>query len=516
MFQTYPRYESLFIDHVVSEHDLASQWNSIDWTIVRESVFRIQCRIARAADEHRLPDIALLQDELVHSHEAKLLVVHEITGKKSRAIPGIDGIVWKTPAEKMFATIHLNEPGYKPVPVKRFYIPKESSYTLRPVGIPTMNDRAVQALYASALQPVAETWGDPDSFGYRLYRSAKDACSVIRNYLDHAGKPVWVLDADITSCFDRISHEWLIRNIPLCTKYLSRMLRSGFVYRGNYFPVNQGVPQGGIISPLLANMTLDGLEPQLAEKFSGRPDEPAIALSAQSPEIRFVRYADDFILLAQSRTVIEEAWDEVEAFLQPRGLSLSAEKTRIASLDEGFDFLHWHFRKRGASVSVTVSDASLRHIRQTLTEIFLSGALTSPEDIVRMLNPLLRGYAYYHRDADAHHVFRSLDAYIQQEVRRLLGTWYPDKSAAWLAGTFWQPTGQGSWQFYPEGTQGLYLLSLTPSHPHPPLQTDHNPYLDREYFLKRHHADDALDRAVSRDRVKQMKNRQRWMVGEYP
>jgi len=315
----------MIVDKISSKKDLEELWNSIDWPAVRECVFRQQCRIARAAEEGRLSDVLRLQEELTGSDEAKALAVKEVTQRKSRDMPGVDGVLWKTSAEKMYVAFHLNEEGYTALPLRRFYLPKESG-TMRPIGIAAMNDRAMQMLYSYALQPVAETLGDPHSFGYRLFRSAKDACTAIRNFLGRQAGDVWVLDADITGCFDNISHNWLLKHIPLRREYLRQVLKSGYIYCGRYFRISRGVPQGGIISPILANMTLDGLEPALMETF-GRSCSTFGLTETQKPRLLFVRYADDFIVLSSSRSVVEDAWDETNAFLKPRGLCLSEEKT---------------------------------------------------------------------------------------------------------------------------------------------------------------------------------------------
>jgi RNA-directed DNA polymerase len=234
----------IFADKVYSKEDPESMWNAIDRAYVRESVYRQQCGIARAADKGDAAGIPRLQDELVNPGKAKALAVREITHRKSRSIPGVDGVDWETPAELMPAVLHLNNEGYESLPLLRFFISKDSG-KLRPIGVSAMHDRAMQMLYNLALQPVAGTWGDPYSFGYRLFRSAKDACAAIRSFLsEEKGDDILVLDADITSCFDNISHDWLLKYIPVSRNYLRQVLKSGCICCGRYSRTGRGVQQG--------------------------------------------------------------------------------------------------------------------------------------------------------------------------------------------------------------------------------------------------------------------------------
>ncbi|OPX70896.1 MAG: Reverse transcriptase (RNA-dependent DNA polymerase) [Methanoregulaceae archaeon PtaB.Bin009] len=514
MFQTFCIKDCLALDHVASEADLARMWNTLNWKEIQGEVFRLQCRIARSAQDRNLPDIMQLQSELVASMDAKVCAVREVTRKKSRDTPGVDGVLWKTAAEKMHAAYHLGDPGYRASPVRRVYIPKEKPGRYRPLGIATMPDRAVQKLYALALQPVAETWGDPGSFGYRLFRSAKDACRVIRDYLIAAERPLWVFDADITECFDRIRHDWLMEHIPLDRQYLNQVLTAGYVYRGRWHPVARGVPQGGILSPILANMALDGLEPALIKHCSDNAPGDRKPPPGTCPDLLFVRYADDMVVLAPSLSTIGEAGDVIAAFLLERGLSLSQEKTRIVPAEQGFTFLHWHFRKKGRDVHVTPSGSSLRRLEQKISRIFFNQAGNSPERLIRQLNPLIRGFAYYHRGVDSALVFRQLDSMIRQEVRKILRLWCPERPDSWLMERFWSKNSSGLWNFY-AGADTLFLLSNITEERIVPVETTRNPYLDRSSITRAFRGGDALQRAVSRDRKRQKRVRTRWRVDDY-
>ncbi len=414
MFQTYNPDQFILFDAIASERDFAKMWKMTDWRHVRSVVSGFQNTIANAAAENDLLEIERQQKRIIDLPEAKMLAVDLVTRKKSRFTPGVDGILWKTPAEKMYASLHLDAGSYHASPVLRFFLPRSNTGKVRPVGIPTMNDRAMQMLFTFALQPVAEVWGDPDSFGFRVSRSARDACTVIRQYLQNAGKRVWVLDADIENCFDRILHPWLFRHIPFDRPKLKEVLTSGYMFDEEYHSCSQGIPQGGIISPVLANMTLDGIEGILHESHDADGSKLSVSYKRRNPDIQFVRYADDFIVLAESETLIEGAYDLIASFLATRGLAFSPGKTRIIPFNRGFDFLHWHFQEDGDRVSITPSESSVTYMQDKISEIFKGARYGSSEYLIHVLNPLLRGYAYYHRESDALPVFRSLDARIRR------------------------------------------------------------------------------------------------------
>ncbi len=500
-------------DKVYSQEDLGAMWNAIDWTFIREYVFLQQCRIARAALERKIETIPVLQDELVNSDDAKALAVWEVMHRKSRNTPGVDGVIWETPAQWMSAILHLNNEGYESLPLLRFFIPKESG-KLRPIGIAAMHDRAMQMLYTFALQPVAETWGDPHSFGYRLYRSARDAGSAIRSFLtEKQNEEIWVLDADITGCFDNIRHDWLQNHIPISRNYLRQVLKSGCICCGTYSPTSRGVPQGGIISPVLANMTLDGLEMRLMKAF-GLQETAGEGYQDSGSGLRFVRYADDFLVLTSSRSVAEEAIDEINAFLKPRGLSLSEEKTRIVPLSDGFHFLHWQFQKEVAEITVRPSDASVHHIRHVLAGFFNDRLFQTPDELIQKLNPLLCGYAFYHRNVDVHNLFPALDNCIREKILGQMCDWFPKEDRDVLERRFFSSFDSSIPRFH-TGTQSLYLLSTTPPENHEMAGVDLNAFLDRDFLMNLINTDDPLDQAVYLERMKCREEGRHYSIPEY-
>ena len=315
-----------------TDKELARQWNAIDWDNVSSEVNRLQTRIAKATQEGKWNLVKRLRYLLTHSHTAKLLAVRIVTQNKGKRTPGVDGVLWISASAKMRAVLSLTDNQYHAQPLRRIYIPKPGKATKRPISIPTMYDRAMQALYALALQPIAETTADARSFGFRLFRSAQDASEYAFACLAKKGSAQWILEGDIKGCFDNIAHDWLMENIPIDRSILAQFLKAGYIFEKNLFPTERGTPQGGIISPILANMTLDGIEGMLTTKF------PRM-------KVYFIRYADDFLVTAPTKEIAEEARESIQEFLAGRGLELSQEKTVITHIDDGFDFLGYNFRK---------------------------------------------------------------------------------------------------------------------------------------------------------------------------
>ena len=329
------------MDASLHDCDIASTgwqtWHDISWVKVYQAVARIQARIAKAVKAGEWRKVRSLQRLLTKSSGAKALAVRRVTENRGRKTPGVDSQTWSTPEEKWQALNGLGSKRYKPLPLRRIYIPKANGEK-RPLGIPTMRDRAMQALHLLALDPVAETTGDPDSYGFRRERSTTDAVQQVRNATGREASPKWILEGDIKGCFDNINHDWLIANVCMDKVILKKWLKSGFIESGRMFSTQAGTPQGGIISPVLANLALDGLQKALADLF------PTVR-SARAAKINLVRYADDFIITGSSRELLEDVVRPlVEKFLAARGLVLSKTKTKVTHVTEGFDFLGWNVR----------------------------------------------------------------------------------------------------------------------------------------------------------------------------
>ena len=294
---------------------LAAQWTSIDWNLAEAEVNRLQVRIAKATQEKKWNTVKRLQYLLTHSYHAKLLVVRKVTTNKGKNTPGVDKVLWNTPAQKMNAALSLTDKGYKASPLRRGFIEKKGKKAKRPLGIPTMYDRAMQALYALSLDPVSEVTADHHSFGFRKGRCCQDACEYMFADLARAVSPKWVLEGDIRGCFDNISHDWLVANIPMDKSILKQFLKAGFVFKGELFPTDDGTPQGGVISPILANMALDGMEKVLSDRFHTNRLGKVDLRFKNAHKVNLVRYADDFIVTAATKEIAMEAKEN--PYLEP-------------------------------------------------------------------------------------------------------------------------------------------------------------------------------------------------------
>jgi RNA-directed DNA polymerase len=271
---------------------LKNQWNNIDWKKAQEHVNRLQIRITKAVKECKWYLVKSLQYLLTHSYYAKLLATLNVTQNKGKRTAGIDGETWSSPEAKMKAALALTDVKYKAKPLRRVYIEKYGSNKKRPLGIPTMYDRAMQSIYAMALDPIAEATGDRTSFGFREFRSTHDACEQAFICLSRKYSPAWVLEGDIKGCFDNISHQWLLNNILMDKSILKQFLKAGYVFERQLFPTNAGTPQGGIISPILANITLDGIENIIIDKYHRNSCGNIHNVQASKFKVNFVRYAD--------------------------------------------------------------------------------------------------------------------------------------------------------------------------------------------------------------------------------
>ena len=247
-------------DKKLTDANLYQKWKSINWHQVVKSVNKLQTRITKAVVQNKWNLVKKLQYLITNSYSAKLLVVKRVTQNKGKRTSGIDGEKWLTPNSKMKAALSLTGKRYKAKPLKRVFINKIGKKKKRPLGIPTMYDRAMQSLYSLALEPIAETKSDIRSFGFRKHRSTKDACQQIFLCLSRKISAQWILEGDIKGCFDNINHQWLLANIPMERSILTQFLKAGFIYKRHLNPTTSGTPQGGTVSPILANMTLDGIE----------------------------------------------------------------------------------------------------------------------------------------------------------------------------------------------------------------------------------------------------------------
>jgi RNA-directed DNA polymerase len=264
----------------------AQKWEQANWPQIEAEVKRLQMRIAKAVREGRWNKVKALQRLLTRSHSGKMLAARRVTENRGKRTPGMDGKVWHLPGTRWRGVMSLRHHGYRALPLRRVYIPK-SNGDKRPLGIPCMKDRAMQALWKLALEPIAETRADANSYGFRPLRGTADAIAQCFIALAQRVSAQWILEGDIRGCFDNFSHSWILEHIPMDKVILRQWLQAGYVEEGFLFETRAGTPQGGIISPVIANMTLDGLEAAV-HASSGKS-----AHERRTSKTNVVRYADD-------------------------------------------------------------------------------------------------------------------------------------------------------------------------------------------------------------------------------
>jgi RNA-directed DNA polymerase len=428
------------------------RWDTIHWPTSRDQVRRLQVRIAKAAGEGDFGKVKALQWILTHSWHARLWAVRRATTNKGAKTPGVDGVTWRTGKKKIAAALALKRHGYHPQPLRRIYILK-SNGKLRPLGIPTMHDRAMQALFALALEPVAETLADKNSYGFRQRRSTADAVSQLFIVLGKTCSAQWVLDADIKACFDRINHDWLIANIPMDTKILRAWLKAGFVDQGTFHHTDAGTPQGGIISPILANMALDGLEEVIRE-----------VAPRKGAKVNLVRYADDFVITAATRELLEDTIvPVVTEFLAKRGLAFSPEKTKIVHIDQGFDFLSCNLRKYDGKLSIRPVRNKVLAFLQSIRKFIRSQVGAPTAGLLARLNAKIRGWGNYYRHVIASRTFGWVDWQIIQALTHWIHRRHKKSTTwNWRRKHYYRQSGN-SWLFsttYRRANGSMRILDL--------------------------------------------------------
>jgi RNA-directed DNA polymerase len=452
-------------------------WHDIDWQEVHRNVRRQQARIVKAIQEGRWGKVQSLQHLLTRSFSGRALAVKRVTENKGKKTPGVDGVIWDTPKKKMQAVHELRITGYRPQPLRRVYIPK-SNHQERPLGIPCMKDRAMQALFLLALDPVAETLADPNSYGFRKERCPADAIEQCFTILGNKHTAEWILEGDIRACFDNISHEWLLENIPMERTMLKKWLKAGYMEEHLLFPTEAGTPQGGIASPVLANMTLDGLEKFLQERLPKRWEGRRI-------KVNLVRFADDFIITGHSQVfLLMVVKPLVEEFFQERGLELSQEKTIITHIQDGFDFLGQNVRKYGNKLLIKPAEKSIRKLMLKVSQIVKSHPQAKAANLIRLLNPIIRGWVQYHRHVVSKAIFSALDHRIFEILWQWATRRHPHKNAQWIRRKYFCAVNAKNWVFFGNATGKtgkqrkafLYSPAQTPIQRHIKIRGKANPY----------------------------------------
>jgi RNA-directed DNA polymerase len=443
--------------------DETLDWRAIDWRACEENVRRLRQRIFMASKAGDLGRVRNLQKLMLGSRANTLLSVRRVTERNAgRMTAGIDGEVVLTPEAKMKLAerVHQNTEPFKAMPVRRVYIPKRGSSTKRrPLGIPVILDRCHQARVVNALEPEWEARFEPKSYGFRPGRGCHDAIDAIhRTSCGKSTKRRWVLDADLAGAFDRVAHDRILHMLGTfpARGMVKQWLKAGVVEQGRLHRTEEGTPQGGVVSPVLLNVALHGMEQAAGVRYhtTGRAAGWAVA---GLPVL--IRYADDLIVLCHSKAETFEVKARLASWLAPRGLAFNEDKTRVVSLDEGFDFLGFNVRRYGDKLLTKPSKAAVRRIRERLRNELRSLRGSNARAVIKRLNPIIRGWAAYYRGVVSSKVFSALDDYMWRLTLKWALFAHPNKPRAWIIPRYFgqfNKTRRDRWVFG-DRQSGVYM-----------------------------------------------------------
>lgn len=454
------------------------EWKDINWRKLERVTFKLQKRIFQASERGDVKACRKLQKTLIRSWSAKCIAVRRVTqDNKGKNTAGVDGVKSLTPKQRTNLVGKLKLGG-KAKPTRRVNIPKPGTTETRPLGIPTINDRALQALCKMALEPEWEAHFEPNSYGFRPGRSCHDAIGAIFNSIKQKAK--YVLDADIAKCFDRIDHKALLTKIatfPVMKQQVRAWIKAGYCDQGSLFPTNEGTPQGGVISPLLANIALHGMEArvkQYAETLKGKKRDNRVALS-------LIRYADDFVIIHEDLNVVLKCKEIIADWLSDMGLELKPSKTRLThTLNEidgnvGFEFLGFHIQQHktgnyrcavnphgtplGFTTLITPSKAKVKSHLSKIAEVIDTHKAAPQATLISRLNPIIRGWSNYYSTVVSKKIFNNVDKLTYDKLRawaRRRGNGIINKDK------YWRTVGDRNWCFSTENGLELKQHSDTP------------------------------------------------------
>ena len=461
-----------------------TSWNDINWCRNRKLVRNLRQRIYRASRQEDHKKLRSLQRLMLKSRANRELSVRQVTQiNKGRLTAGVDKLVVKTPQgrTRLVEEVSQYQP-WKAKPARRVYIPKANGKQ-RPLGIPTVLDRCMQAIVKNALEPEWEAHFEPCSYGFRPGRGCHDAIERIYGLSIPKNRKKWVVDADIKGAFDNIRHATIVEALAgFPARHLVRQwLKAGVVDGGVFAETTAGTPQGGVVSPLLANIALHGMESAVGVAYQRRLDSHYV-----KSKRALVRYADDFVIFAETREDAEAAKSDITCWLADRGLELSQEKTRIRHLAEGFNFLGFNVRqypvsttRTGYKLLIKPSKESVADFKHRVKREWSALVGHNVEAVLKRLRPVLRGWVNYYRTAVSKRTFDGLDLWMFRRETRWCRRTHPSKPKRWINRTYFyrhRRTRQDKWVFgNPKSGTYLPKLSWTPIERHVMVRHDASP-----------------------------------------
>lgn len=506
-----------FNTSAVSPH--MQNWSLIDWKKIYKYVKKLRQRIFRAEQLGQKRKVRKLQRLMIRSKATLLLSIKRVTQiNKGKKTAGVDGQIVLNPNERVEMYNLLKEYNIKhirPKPAKRVYIPKKNR-KMRPLGIPVIKDRIFQNIVKDALEPQWEARFAPSSYGFRPKRSTQDAIVNLHNRLSSRSTRQWVFEGDFKGCFDNLNHQYImgcLTEFP-AKETIYKWLKAGYVDNNLFNETHSGTPQGGLVSPLLANIALHGMEEELGVRYHRDNEKYHLARNSVGVTI----YADDFVVVCKTKEEATNMYEKLKPYLDKRGLTLAYEKTKVTHISEGFDFLGFNLRQyktnKGMQLLIKPSKASIRKAKETIKNVFIQLRGKPVRDLIVKLNPIIRGIGNYWSSQVAKRIFSSIDNYIWIKIRKHLKTLHPNKPFKWIYRKYFKEDYTGvskdRWILtdpHNKKTQ-LFKMSWIPIVRHPVVKYKNSPddACLKEYFEKRDRKEFIKDNVLSRRKLAKRSN----------